>query len=833
MRSNGFCVAMVALLVAGAGLQADQVSFVNARGADGKLNEQAQLHQVRYMTWSPYGDRGVEHLQVVSSRSMGPVIGFNRSPAKNNALFISMQAPVAGRYELTLHEVYVAANRHLGVYVVPEAEPRVVIKQRQLGPDGQPQPDYVATLHLDSADLSNGRVRLLLQAPQSAGGGAYLTGLTLQGPQSHDEVFFTQLRASDGTLTAAGLEHDVYYPQQPTEDSRSEPWNLGSQGVGLGTGATYGFLTFSLCPDGVGPHWLKLSGIQTPAGILPGHTILRVAGQDVIANQLQDGDTFSTKIDVTAAQYQAGRVQIRVDPAIEPVVYIRSASLEPAGELTSLILPEQVDECIIWPLATYTGFRPEMLPPDPLPEPVIEMSGARHEWVHGCWNVSNFLNTDDESVKVSCQLSDLVSPSGTVIPASRFDLFSLQAVKAGEHTDERVYQALKPQAFVDVPRNQTRQMWLATRLPAIARPGVYRGTLTCSWSGGSQQVAVRLRVWNFRLPDESPLAVNGWSLRSDLPYGLKDPARHYFNVLLLNVGWFFHPSAPESEQPSRRVDVDLLRLLAHKAQFYGMQWLLLVQPQGSGLFAKLTTDDLQVIAQTLQQSGYPKQRWAMYPLDEYIGPVFLKDAKRIRSLDPDVLIFANRADDLHEVQSAAPYVDIWCPHYGQIQGDTEGKIMAIVRENSQEVWVYSCTGYRGERSLMPYRWQSWFAFAHGLTGIGTWRYEIGYHCGLVGRPEEVGLDPEQTDWRRIWSPRLLGWTDGIEDHMYLTMLQRYVDRNPQAPRAEEVRRMLDDAVAEVLADSSNPQVYEKWHRRLGQTIEQLKLPTLNISWPKS
>jgi len=90
------------------------------------------------------------------------------------------------------------------------------------------------------------------------------------------------------------------------------------------------------------------------------------------------------------------------------------------------------------------------------------------------------------------------------------------------------------------------------------------------------------------------------------------------------------------------------------------------------------------------------------------------------------------------------------------------------------------------------------------------------------------MEAGEDGWWVIWSPRLFAWTDGIEDHMYLTMLQRYVDRDPNAPRVGEVRRMLDDAVAEVLAASSNPQVYEKWHRRLGQTIEQLKLPTLKV-----
>ena len=199
---------------------------------------------------------------------------------------------------------------------------------------------------------------------------------------------------------------------------------------------------------------------------------------------------------------------------VAELVYVKQVSLEPAGELTSLILPEQVDRCIIWPLVTYTEFLPEMLPPDPLPEPVLEMSGARHEWVHSSWNVSNFLKGTDEPLQVSFTLSDLTAPSGAKLAAADIDVLSLEKVaatwKGRSRADEQVWQALKPQKSIEVPAGETRQMWLATRLPAIARPGLYQGTLTANWPDGSQQLTVRLRVWNFRLPDESPLMVSGW-----------------------------------------------------------------------------------------------------------------------------------------------------------------------------------------------------------------------------------------------------------------------------------------------------------------------------------
>ncbi len=159
--------------------------------------------------------------------------------------------------------------------------------------------------------------------------------------------------------------------------------------------------------------------------------------------------------------------------------------------------------------------------------------------------------------------------------------------------------------------------------------------------------------------------------------------------------------------------------------------------------------------------------------------------------------------------------------------DTDGERLAFMRQTGKPIWSYTCSAYRGSPALRPYRWHGWFTFHYHLDGQGTWHYH-GMNCGLVGYPDEVGMEAGEDGWWVIWSPRLFAWTDGIEDHMYLTMLQRYVDRNPNALRANEVRRMLEDAVAEVLANAGDPEVYRRWHNKLGQTIERLNLPTLEV-----
>ena len=79
------------------------------------------------------------------------------------------------------------------------------------------------------------------------------------------------------------------------------------------------------------------------------------------------------------------------------------------------------------------------------------------------WNVTHFLKNRPEPLTVRFRLSDLRRVDGVLLSAPRVAPLSLEAVMAGNQTEERVWQGLKPATALTVPAGQTHQMWLVTR----------------------------------------------------------------------------------------------------------------------------------------------------------------------------------------------------------------------------------------------------------------------------------------------------------------------------------------------------------------------------------
>jgi hypothetical protein len=265
--------------------------------------------------------------------------------------------------------------------------------------------------------------------------------------------------------------------------------------------------------------------------------------------------------------------------------------------------------------------------------------------------------------------------------------------------------------------------------------------------------------------------------------------------------------------------------------FYGAVWEMFegshLPPSpalqyGSPAHVNAARHVLDAVARVCGEYGFGYGDWMMYPYDEYLGPAFVRSGQITRAANPHVRIFSDKSDDLAEMQAAAPYVDVWCPHTAHLDSDQDGKRRAFMRQTGKPIWNYTCSGSRQVPSL-SHRWQGWFTFHHQLDGLGTWIYyeSILGHGGLVADPADVGLKDGENGWWVIWSPRLLAWTDGIEDHLYLTMLERYCAEHPRSKSARKVRKLLDAAVTDVLGNPGDPQTYLRWTKKLGEAIERL------------
>ena len=870
------------LLAAMSPAAADQVRFVDARDVDGRLDVQARDHHVRYLTWDAAPHAPDDHREMSAEERVGFSIR-NGHPA---TMSFTVHAPRPGDYRLTLRKLFVhsadAGGRHLAVQLVPESKPRVIVTRSLPDRDSMAPHDVTLDLPLSSQVIRDGRVTIMLRA--ATVGGCNLEGVELTGSESSDAFAFVTAVDPDGRLTASGRARNVRYRLAPAADDRMQPWNLGASGAGLGTSAAYGHLVLKLACDGAGPHRLMLHDVMIPQGVLPGLTILRVNGNRVISGAGKH-EILSVPIDVGSGDVERGAIDVRIDPALEQVVFVKAVSLEAAGALRRYAKPAEIDRCVLWPLPSYSGFRPSMLPPEPEPEALIAMDGARGEWVHACWMAGNYRKNGPDPMRVRFDLSDLRVPGGATIAAKSVRIQVLVPVRAGLGHAGTVWQGLKDQGIVDVPSGEARQMWMVTRIPRSAVAGPYTGSLQASWPGGQKTFRVELRVRDFTLPDRSPLAVCGWlqfyqgpgiseGFEDEIAEPLlADYADHYFNVLLTgagsglqlmvvsDTGWDEKGRLARALNPirvRRAVDAFARHRMRHLL-FYGGAWKLMREPhhweatrsspplaQSDPAFIHVARKVLDSITVTCEKAGLEHDDWAVYPFDEYLGPGFLTEGRTTRAARPKVRIYSNHSADLGQMRAAAPYVDIWCPYLGQITSTGGEERMAFMRSTDKPIWCYSASGYRGVDAL-HYRSLGWFAFHHDLDGTGTWNYYGGF-SGLVGDAVELtDAELDENDYPQIrasrgfsqvsrhadgytakhgpliWSPRLFAFADGIEDHMVLAMLADHCRENPRAPSAARIRGLLDEATAEVMS-SGSAIVHRKWAARLRDAFESLRHP---------
>ncbi|HEY2825343.1 MAG TPA: hypothetical protein VGI83_07340, partial [Gemmatimonadales bacterium] len=57
----------------------------------------------------------------------------------------------------------------------------------------------------------------------------------------------------------------------------------------------------------------------------------------------------------------------------------------------------------------------------------------------------------------------------------------------------------------NVPSGQNRVIWYEVYVPSTQVAGIYTGTVTVSWTGGSKNIPVQLEVWDFPLPAQPSL----------------------------------------------------------------------------------------------------------------------------------------------------------------------------------------------------------------------------------------------------------------------------------------------------------------------------------------
>ena len=408
-----------------------------------------------------------------------------------------------------------------------------------------------------------------------------------------------------------------------------------------------------------------------------------------------------------------------------------------------------------------------------------------------------------------------------------------------------------------LPPWQSRQVWLEIHTGEAAA-GTHRGTIFLKGDAGEHhRVALTVDVVSVRMPDDPPVATYSWqyvdsiaTLKGIEEEAVADLAAHYTNVNILSKNMWSWPRKENDE-------VDERGNLAKDPDFGSLdKWLQLCRPissKGTTWFPSLPyrkefqndAPEYRTYAQWirrwvahLKELGLGYEDFFVYPIDENIRTDFINSGRAIRSVDPNIRIFADpmMRDEDRYLKAAAPYVDIWCP---ALEGKHPHQVN-LLQNTGKPVWCYT-VGRRMRHPYSLYRLALWKAFRMGATGCGFWCYAVGKDWKnadmwresamlyaaiytLEGAPEDISREEAI-----IPSKRWEAWREGIEDYTYLYMLRELIERAPPSDRAVEAQQTLDAAVQRVLDEPENLQLANRHRHKVLKAIMALQAATADPS----
>ncbi len=255
-------------------------------------------------------------------------------------------------------------------------------------------------------------------------------------------------------------------------------------------------------------------------------------------------------------------------------------------------------------------------------EPTVRLSAARGEYEP----VQVVLRPKQALTGLTASISDLAG-DGATIPASAVDLMRVGYVYVHTPTDAQGAVGWWPDplppldAPIDLAAGENQPLWLRVHVPANARPGDYRATLSLQADGWSAQVPVELRVWDFEMPAErSIVATMGLS---------SGPIRQYHHL-------------QTDEQMERVWDAYMRNFREHRIDPYA-PWL-----QGP----RVSVEGVQWIGgDTVAADDAPEGEYALKVVDEEpeANPAAVTAGRMPIDRARDyVLSFMARADEGHE-----------------------------------------------------------------------------------------------------------------------------------------------------------------------------------------
>ncbi|MDD5697969.1 MAG: hypothetical protein PHH77_05075 [Victivallaceae bacterium] len=239
----------------------------------------------------------------------------------------------------------------------------------------------------------------------------------------------------------------------------------------------------------------------------------------------------------------------------------------------------------------------------------------------------------------------------------------------------------------------------------------------------------------------------------------------------------------------------------------------------------------------LKEKGLTYDDFYFHVFDETTGDDLKETAKLIKQIDPKVKLFtsvlnAKKAERIQEIQNLTPVIDIFCPAFHFVNAKD---VFNLMRKKNGILWAYynpPVIEYRATNPYIYYRLPFWHTWKNMLQGCGIWTYwvaphiswnssnsgKISYDLVYSGSHAPPGVSKKELI---IPSKRWEAWREGVEDYLYLDILDRLTKqaeaagvaaktvRAAQVLIAEEVKKVTENSAGRELADHARRELLEK------------------------
>lgn len=392
------------------------------------------------------------------------------------------------------------------------------------------------------------------------------------------------------------------------------------------------------------------------------------------------------------------------------------------------------------------------------------------------------------------------------------------------------------------------------------RPGNYSGIIKISSQHQTATVNVKLKVYSFSLPEQIPFRVAFYFYERFYAnwYGYKNLSQEQWDkIYAFLFKYRLQPSNFYAIQPCWPTQADI-------ARYPGINFTTLKyapnQKSWSDAEIKNIIDNYRTIIDKLKVDKFYPDNVYVKLYDELSGNLaFFDGAKqlmpRLQAAFPEL----KRLQSSFPYENIRPYYNVWCPLMSYfIDAENLKLLRSIQNTNGQELWWYLADGpskplpnFFLDYPVFDCRIVMTLSYIYKVKGIIYWSInrEWSENMGaqrwpqVPWKPYITNVATKKTIYKngmgnmiypgpdgRIYpSLRLENLRDGIEDFMYLHLLEQKLDtmkkvapeRKNLISSAEKLLTVPPEVATTVDNYSSNPENLQNYRRKIAELLEQM------------